>query len=339
LKRYLPLVFIIVALVEGCAVKAPPIPPDVLVPKPISDLQGRVREGELYLRWSVPRENMDGSKPVDLVSFRILRRDEKGGCIECPGEFKVRADLDLRTKGEYRQERGIMSWKDKDLEKGILYVYKVTGINHWGYASPPSNEVVIQWGLPPPPPSSLNGEGRDGAIMLRWEPAEGATGYNIYRRQEDESFPLDPLNKTPVKGERYLDEGLQNEKKYHYVVRGVRVCGETPVEGKSSAQITAIPTDMTPPSPPIGLIAIPQEKGIELDWFPNEEPDLLGYSVYRQEIPGKNFHKITTETIEETRFLDLSAERGKSYHYAVTAIDNSPRRNESSLSRSVKIRY
>jgi len=339
LKTYLPLLFILFALVEGCGVKAPPIPPDVVVPEPISDLQGRVREGDLYLRWSVPRENMDGSKPVDLVSFRILRRDEKGGCIDCPGEFKVRADLDLRRKDEYRQEQDIMSWKDKDLEQGILYIYKVRSINHWGYASPASNEVVIQWGLPPPPPSSLNGEGRDGAVMLSWEPAEGANGYNIYRRQKDEPLSLDPVNKTPEKKERYLDEGLQNEKKYLYVVRGVRFCGETDVEGKSSAEITAIPVDITPPSPPIGLIAISQDKGIELDWFPNEEPDLLGYSVYRQEIPGKDFHKISTEAVEESRFLDLSAERGKSYYFAVTAIDNSPRRNESSLSLSVKIKY
>ncbi|MBW2039679.1 MAG: hypothetical protein JRI46_08800 [Deltaproteobacteria bacterium] len=338
-KSILPLLTLLIILVGGCGVKAPPIPPDVLVPKAISDLQGKVREGELYLSWSVPRENMDGSKPVDLVGFRVLRREEARGCVECPGEFRIRADLDLRAPEGYRLERGTLTWRDEDLREGTIYIYKVIGINHWGYPSPPSNEAMIQWGAPPAPPSSLKGEGRDRSVLLSWKPVEGADGYDIYRRQEGNPFPSDPLNKTPVKEETYLDKGLQNERKYLYVVRGVKVCGETPVEGKSSEEIAAIPIDITPPLPPSGLIAIPQEEGIELDWFPNEEADLLGYNVYRREVSEGELRKINKKVIEETHFLDLSAERGKSYYYAITAVDNSPRCNESPLSRLVKVEY
>ncbi len=144
LKNTFPLLIILIILVGGCGVKAPPIPPDVLVPKAISDLQGKVREGELYLSWGVPRKNVDGSKPADLVTFRVLRREERGGCLECPGEFKIRADLDLRAPGDYRLERGTVTWRDEDLREGTIYIYKVLSINHWGYPSTPSNELIIQ---------------------------------------------------------------------------------------------------------------------------------------------------------------------------------------------------
>ena len=114
---------------------------------------------------------------------------------------------------------------------------------------------------------------------------------------------------------------------------------KTPVEGKSSEQLAAIPIDTTPPIPPGGLIAVPQKEGIELDWFPNQEADLLGYNVYRQEEPGTDLHKITENVIKETYFLDLDTQRGKTYSYTVTAVDNSPYRNESPPSRSTSVKY
>ncbi len=333
------LILLLFTLLSGCGVKAPPIPPDVLVPKTISDLQGRIRKGALYLSWSVPQENMDGSRPADLVAFRVLRRQETEGCVECPGEFRVRAELDLRAPRGFYIEKDTLIWRDEDLREGNTYIYKVIGINHWGYPSTPSNEVMIRWGQPPPPPLSLQGEGRDKSVLLHWEPVQGADGYNIYRRNPGNPFPSDPLNKVLIRGVNYLDKGLQNEKKYLYIVRGVRVCGETPVEGKSSEEIAVIPIDTTPPVAPIGLIAIPREEGIELDWFPNEEADLLGYNVYRQRTPEGKFQKINKEIVRETHFLDPSVERGASYNYAISAVDNSPRRNESPLSRMVRVEY
>jgi hypothetical protein len=37
-------------------------------------------------------------------------------------------------------------------------MYKIIGVNHWGYPSDPSNEVMIKWAaappVPPPAPSA-----------------------------------------------------------------------------------------------------------------------------------------------------------------------------------------
>lgn len=145
MKRPFALAFAVVFFACGCGVKTHLVPPDVRVPKRIQDLKGEVRDKSLVLRWGIPEENADGSRPVDLVHLRILRREERGGCIECPGEFSVREELDLRKAEGYTVEDGVLSWVDTDLEDGVIYVYKVVGVNHWGYAGEPSNEVVIKW--------------------------------------------------------------------------------------------------------------------------------------------------------------------------------------------------
>jgi hypothetical protein len=154
MKKMLPIwIFLIAVLAAGCGVKTNIVPPDVLVPKAIKDLQGTVKEDTFELTWSVPKANMNGSTPPDLVTFRVLRREETGGCPECPGEFKVRAELDLRTPKGYVLGKNTATWVDKDLKDGVIYMYKIVSINHWGYPSEPSNEVMIKWPPPPPPPA------------------------------------------------------------------------------------------------------------------------------------------------------------------------------------------
>jgi len=154
LHKTLLIALAFVILAGGCGVKAPPIPPDVLVPKGATDLRGTVKEETFELTWSMPKANRDGSKPVDLVRFLVLRRDETRGCPECPGEFQVRAELDLRSPEGYLLEKNTVTWVDRDLKEGVIYMYKVVGVNHWGYQGPPSNEVMIKWGAPQEPPAS-----------------------------------------------------------------------------------------------------------------------------------------------------------------------------------------
>jgi hypothetical protein len=158
MKKMFPIWISLIILAGGCGVKGALVPPDVQVPKAIKDLQGTVKEGTFELTWSVPKANMNpkasltGSTPVDLVQFQVLRREETGGCPECPGEFKVKAELDLRSPKGYVLEKGTATWVDTDLKEGVIYMYRVISVNHWDYPSAPSNEVMIKWVAVPPPP-------------------------------------------------------------------------------------------------------------------------------------------------------------------------------------------
>src|SRR4030042_6590702 len=96
MKKMLPIWIFLAILAVGCGVKSALTPPDVLVAKAIKDLQGTVKEDTFELTWSVPKENVKGPGPVDLVQFQVLRREETGGGPEGPGGFKKRGEVRLK---------------------------------------------------------------------------------------------------------------------------------------------------------------------------------------------------------------------------------------------------
>jgi fibronectin type 3 domain-containing protein len=180
----------------------------------------------------------------------------------------------------------------------------------------------------------------DKRVELSWSPVKGATGYNVYRKLEGEGeFPLDPLNREPLNVTRYTDLRVQNDVKYIYSVRSVKRVVKTDVEGRGSPDIPATPAKLTPPSAPVGLTAIPVKEGVELNWRANTEPDILGYVVYRREPGEEEFKRLNESPVTKETYLDADVVAGQEYEYAVTAVDNSPRRNESPRSEEVRVKY
>jgi len=325
----------------ACAKKAPPVPWESIVPRRIVDLQAIPREGRLLIEWKTPKENTDKSPLTDLTGFRILRSegvlvgDECRGCGEKP---KVVYEIKVTQENFVPGKR--MSIFFEDQEPRRVYVYEVVSINRRGYPSAPSNPVTVYWDYPPQAPTMVGAERGDKRVDLSWQPVEGATGYNLYRRMEgEEEFPLNPLNREPVKESHYTDLSVHNDIKYFYSLRAVRRVVKTDVEGKGSAGIPVTPIKITPPSAPVELVAIPLKEGIELNWRKNPEPDILGYNVYRRKVGEKEFKSLNESPAAKETYLDTRVELGQDYEYAVTAVDNSPRRNESPRSEEVRVKY
>ena len=68
---------------------------------------------------------------------------------------------------------------------------------------------------------------------LFWEPVEGATGYNVYRRLEGEQgFPLNPSNREPLSVTRYTDLNVHNDIKYILFGEGGEESGQDRRRGK-----------------------------------------------------------------------------------------------------------
>ena len=114
---------------------------------------------------------------------------------------------------------------------------------------------------------------------------------------------------------------------------------KTSVEGKGSLSLPITPTDLIPPGSPMGLVAIPLKKGMELNWRRNQEPDLLGYYIYRRKSGETDFKKLNPTPLAKETYIDTDVEMGQDYEYAVTAVDNSGRRNESPTSEEVRVKY
>ena len=228
----------------------------------------------------------------------------------------------------------------EDQEPRRVYVYEVISVNRRGYPSASSNPVTVYWDHPPQAPGMATTECRDKRVELSWNPVEGATGYNVYRRMEEEKeFPLSPLNREPLTVTQFTDLSVQNDIKYVYSVRSVKRVVKTDVEGKGSPGIVATPIKLTPPSAPIGLLAIPLKEGIELTWRKNSEPDLLGYYVYRRKSGEEEFKRLNESPVTKETYLDTDVVLEQEYEYAVTAVDNSQRRNESPRSEEMRVKY
>jgi fibronectin type 3 domain-containing protein len=330
----------LVSLIAGCGQKAPPVPWSSVVPKRVVDLEAKSREERILLEWTFPKENTDKSVLTDLTEFKILRSEGDlvgEQCRGCGEKSKVVFEAKLDRKGEDRGKK--MSLLFEDLEARKVYVYQVVTLNRRGYPSSTSNPATVFWDYPPHTTASVRAERGDKKVDISWEPVLGAMGYNIYRKGEGEEFPLQPLNREIHKVTQYSDLGVENEKRYVYSVRAVKRIVRTDVEGKGSLSLPIMPTDLIPPASPIGLVAIPLKNGMELNWRKNREPDLLGYYVYRRRAGEKEFQKLNPAPLIKETFLDTEVQIGQDYEYAVTAADNSVRRNESPHSEEVRVKY
>ncbi len=328
-------------LAWGCGKKAPPVSWQTVVPKRIVDLAAVPREGRLLLEWAAPKENTDKSPLADLAEFKVTKSEGiliAGECKGC-GE-KPQVIYEMKFRGEEGTKGQKISIVVENLEARKVYVYQVTSVNRRGYASSPSNPVTVYWDHPLPPTKRVTADRGDKKIDLSWDPVEGATGYNVYRREnEQEEFPMRPLNREPLTTTQYTDLHVENDKRYIYTVRTVRRVVKTDVEGKGTLGVPVAPTDLVPPGAPVGLVAIPLKEGMELNWRKNQEPDLLGYYVYRRKPDEKEFKRLNEIPLTKETYLDKNVELEHEYEYAVTAVDNSVRRNESPYSESVRVKY
>jgi hypothetical protein len=324
----------------GCGVKEPPVSFDRIVPKAIRDLGALVRETRVILHWSPPGENTDGSDLVDLVGFKVLRGPLEGEeCRGCPEGLVPVAEVVLGSGEGHWIEAGRVFWADRELRAGERYRYRVVAFNRRGHLGEESNAVEVQWDIPPPPPGELRATAGDGTVELTWPGVEGVAGYNLYRGQKKEGFPLNPVNPKPIENTHYRDTGVVNDREYRYTVRTVSRAGESLSEGRNSATIIAAPVDLIAPSPPTGLVAFPLPQGMELGWNANPEPDILGYHVYRRKVFEPEFDRLTDEVVRDTVYVDGDARSEEEYDYAVTAIDSSRHQNESAFSELVRARY
>jgi fibronectin type 3 domain-containing protein len=78
---------------------------------------------------------------------------------------------------------------------------------------------------------------------------------------------------------------------------------------------------------------------VELRWDPSPVPDLAGYRVYRRAAGEAKFTLLTPELLKKPYLVDEGVQRGRTYHYYVTAVDNTPRANESLPSEQAAVTF
>jgi hypothetical protein len=320
-KRYILIFSIIVLLFfSACGKKADPRPNVLPLVGGINDLSGEVKDGVLFLSFTAPRKNKDGSEIQDLGGFRVFK-----SCGTCSGTFEPFKNISLEETKGYAIDRGRLYIYDDDVMNGFEYGYKVYPYTKKGTRGDPSNTFTIKWERPPDAPKDVTVSVDDGRVELRWPKEEGYF-YNVYR-YSDNVYPLFALNPARLAADFFMDSGLMNGKRYTYEIRKVQEKGGIFREGEG-VKIEATPIDKTPPAVPAMVKAVKKGNLVSITWKENTEKDFAGYNVYR--IVSGSAEKINKTPFKENFFLDQKVPNERFVSYHVTSLDEAGNESEPS---------
>src|SRR5208282_4075535 len=161
--------------IAACGKKANPVPKGLPVPVGISDVRGDVRDGVLFISFSIPTTNMDGTPLKELEGFRILK-----SCGGCGGGFEVWKNIRLTDRQGYTIRDNMVYTYDNDLREGFDYGYRVYAYTAKDVQGGASNIFSVRWVKPPGAPKQVKAEAGDMRITLSWD-SENGLSYNVYR--------------------------------------------------------------------------------------------------------------------------------------------------------------
>jgi hypothetical protein len=236
----------------------------------------------------------------------------------------------------------------QDANAEVTYAVEILNPNARGAGL--SNRAHVPGVVTPAPPGDFAAQLTGDGVVFNWTSVGESRlvssiehRYRIYRREVspgDESSGGNKPGKDAIAGEvplgdagpvRFVDSGFEWEKTYIYRLTVVTVikqpAGEEQVEGDDTPPVKVIAHDIFPPNVPEGLQAVYSGEGqkpfIDLIWAPVTNADLAGYNVYRSEngAADEKLGKLNSELLKSPSYRDLAVTSGKTYTYAVSAVD------------------
>jgi hypothetical protein len=136
----LPFAFcLLTSFTLACGRKAPPRPPQDVMPKTIEDLAAsNVRDG-IELSWARPRLYADGTRLTDLGGFLI----ERVSGSAAGARFERLAEIEVTDRERFQQIKRFR-YVDRSVTGGGAYAYRVVSFTVDRYFSAPSNAVSIE---------------------------------------------------------------------------------------------------------------------------------------------------------------------------------------------------
>jgi hypothetical protein len=332
----------------GCGTPGAPLPPSLKLPDPVTNLSA-VRTGDqVALAWTMPRKNTDKLPIKGNIPVRVCREEASGPCQQ------VTANLSFAPDAKAAFTETLPDTLATGGPRPLTYFVEL--LSPHGRSAGPSNGAHVLAGEAPAPVAGLSALLRKDGVVLRWQPGSAASPNVIVRlhrnlltpqhRAEPEAKsnsqqgllapPKEPVERnlivdSPGEPDRTIDKTIRFGQAYEYRaqrVARVTVDGENvELAGPLSEPIRVEAIDTFPPSVPGGLAAVATAAtsaagpSIDLSWIPVSEADLAGYAVYRREGDSPWQRISPSPPIVGPGFHDPRVQPGRTYRYAVTAID------------------
>lgn len=320
------------------------MPPSLNLPVQVSDLAA-TRAGErVRLTWTMPTKNTDKLLLKDKVQVRLCRKEGTASICAQAGTLQFAPGSAGTASEELPQQ----------LATGVPrpLTYFVELLNKNGRSAGLSNPAVVLAGEAPAAVLGLDAQMQKVGVVLHWRPeldGPEATAIRLQRRLIVAAAPAPkaaqgPLGPAPEPLEQNLlvevkdraqvgavDKDIHFGRTYEYRAQRVLRVNVNDrameLDGPLSAPVRVEAKDVFPPAAPKGLAAVAvgagngMAAGVDLDWEPNTEADLVGYVVYRREGDGGWERISPTVPLVGPGYHDARVEAGHTYEYAVTAVD------------------
>jgi hypothetical protein len=320
MNRFLPAAAAL--LLAGCGYVGDPLPPLANIPSRVVDLAAMQRGGRIIVQFSVPASTTEGHPipPPLHLDLRAGTADQFEENQWAAGARQIPPGA--MASGIARYEIPAGDWTGKEV---ILGVRAVAGNGkHSGW----SNFVAVPVVTPPEKPGGIATATTLEGVRLTWQ-ARG-TDFRVFRKPDDGGYAPVANVQTP----EWTDTATEFGQRYTYVVQSiVKLDNRKEAESELSDEASIIPHDIFPPAAPKGVQASSAPNSIELNWERNGEGDLNGYRVYRGEGNGA-LEKIADVSVVPS-YSDRRVEHGKTYRYAIAAVDQAG--NESPRSAPVEV--
>jgi hypothetical protein len=166
-------------------------------------------------------------------------------------------------------------------------------------------------------------EATKNGYLLTWPQQGPGIHYVIFRRGPTDKTPMEiGTSEEPL----YLDSSSQWDTPYTYTV--VAQTEKGLAQSGTSKELAVNHPDTFPPEVPASITALAGPDSVEISWSRSPDADLKGYFVYRS-TDGGDFVR-EGDLVNVPNFSDRHVEHGKSYRYAISAVDQ--KGNESAKS-------
>jgi hypothetical protein len=313
----------------SCGYVGPVVPPSPQIPYPVSDLAVVERGNQLIITFTTPPRTIDALaiqqfSDIDLrigpsvIPFDFGRWEATAKRHEVP--FPEENDPDAPRPLPVTKKLPVSEWQGKKIDVAVR-----TAVKRGEHYSQWSNRVSLEV-IPPLPTPQVKWEATREGYRLTWSEESGGTHYEILRQGPGEKTPASiEVAEKP----EYTDTKSQWDTPYVYTV----IAKKGAAESLPSKAVKAQFPDKFAPSVPTSVVALAGPDSVEVTWTRSPEADTKGYYVYRS-ANGGPFER-QGDLVTLPTFSDRKAEHGKTYRYAISAIDQKGNSSENSVPADV----
>ncbi len=248
------------------------------------DINAEAKDNKAIISWKINRNDSAA------FSYNVYRAYDSLGRY-----LRLNSEILVQMINDETDENSEMSFVDTLAYNGRQYFYAVVSVDYADNESDKNNILSVspQDKQAPSVPKNIKSDAGELGIKIRWDlsPEDDIAGYVLYRAfDKDSTFVKIHTDLLPLNANSYEDITTQTGDEYFYRLTAVDQSGN---ESEQSANIYGFYLDPSRPLPPMNLHAVSDSDKITLTWDVIENPEILGYYVFRTSTYKGEFSQVS----------------------------------------------